>query len=197
MRYDAEHKEKTRKKVLRVAANAIRAEGPHKIAVAGIMAQAGLTHGGFYAHFASKDDLVVEAIGQMFEDGKSRFDRSTEGRAPAAALSNYIDFYLSDEHRVSRSMGCPLAALSADLPRLPEAARERFSQGVAALTRLIAGKLAELGRPDADELGASMIAELVGSLSLARAVSDDAQAETILNHSRQALKARLGLEALS
>ena len=62
MRYDAEHKQQTRERVLKEAASAIRAEGPHQVAVAGVMARAGLTHGGFYAHFASKDDLARQAL---------------------------------------------------------------------------------------------------------------------------------------
>src|SRR6202161_3125927 len=118
MRYDAEHKQKTRERVLREAAKAIRAEGPHQIAVAGIMARAGLTHGGFYAHFASKDDLIVAAIESMFDDAVANFERRTAGKSPADALRTYIDFYLSPGHRNARETGCPLASLSADIPRL-------------------------------------------------------------------------------
>src|SRR5262245_32338766 len=116
MRYDAEHKQKTRERVLKVAARAIRAQGPHKVGVAAVMAKAGLTHGGFYAHFDSKDALVAAAIGQMFEEGSLRFVSETEGRTPRAALAAYIDFYLSDAHRDARRSGCPLPFLSADLP---------------------------------------------------------------------------------
>ena len=87
MRYDADHKEKTRERVLREAAKAIRAEGPHQIAVAGVMAKAGLTHGGFYAHFASKDDLVAATIDQMFAEGAARLTREAKDRPPAEALA--------------------------------------------------------------------------------------------------------------
>ena len=73
MRYDTDHKQKTREKVLKAAAKAIRADGPHRMGVADVMRKAGLTHGGFYAHFESKDDLVAAAIGQMFEQSKARF----------------------------------------------------------------------------------------------------------------------------
>src|SRR6202000_1221206 len=66
MRYEPEHKQQTRAKILRVASRAIRARGPHRVAVADVMARAGLTHGGFYAHFKSKDDLVAAAIEAMF-----------------------------------------------------------------------------------------------------------------------------------
>jgi len=87
MRYDAEHKQKTRERVLDEAAKAIRAEGPHRVGVAGIMAKAGLTHGGFYAHFASKDELVLAAIGRMFEQGAKRRLNQFADLPPAQALS--------------------------------------------------------------------------------------------------------------
>lgn len=195
MRYDAEHKLKTRERVLIEGAKAIRAEGPHKIGVAAVMAKAGLTHGGFYAHFESKDDFVAAAIGQMFAEGRMRLDRSMEGRSIDRGLAAYIDFYLSGAHRDTRTTGCPLPFLSADAPRLPEPARERFAQGVADLTGRLTAALESLGRDHADETAASMLSELVGALALARAESDPARSDAILSRSRAALKRRLGLEA--
>src|SRR5690349_6687091 len=108
MRYDAEHKQKTRERVLVEAAKAIRTDGPHKIGVAAVMAKAGLTHGGFYAHFESKDDFVAAAIGQMFAEGRVRLDKALDGRSAGEGLTAYIDFYLSGAHRDTRSAGCPL-----------------------------------------------------------------------------------------
>ena len=130
MRYDAEHKQRTRARVLSEAAKAIRSEGPHRVGVAGVMAKAGLTHGGFYAHFSSKDDLVVAALAQMFDEAMATFDHFTAGKPPAAALRSYVDFYLSPRHRDAQDTGCPLPSLSGDLPRLDRAARERFALGL-------------------------------------------------------------------
>jgi TetR/AcrR family transcriptional regulator, transcriptional repressor for nem operon len=194
MRYDAEHKQKTRERVLKEAAKAIRTDGPDRIAVAGIMAKVGLTHGGFYAHFASKDELIAQSIEQMFLDARRKFARTTEGLPPKQALTAYIDFYLSSDHRESRDIGCPLAALSADLPRLSDAAREGFGRGVAGLTDALAGQLRAAGYEDSDNLAPSILSELVGALSLSRAVADSAQSDTFLDRSREALKRRLGLE---
>jgi TetR/AcrR family transcriptional regulator, transcriptional repressor for nem operon len=194
MRYDAEHKQKTRERVLKEAARAIRAAGPHKVGVAAVMAKAGLTHGGFYAHFASKDELIAAAIGQMFEESARKFAGQTADRAPRAALASFIDFYLSREHRDARKTGCPLPFLSADLPRLRRPARERFAQGVAALTDRIGGLLEKCGCEHAEEEASSVLSELVGALSLARAEPDSVRADAILAHSRSALKRRLGLE---
>jgi TetR/AcrR family transcriptional repressor of nem operon len=194
MRYDAEHKQKTRERVLREAARAIRAEGPHRIGVAGVMARAGLTHGGFYAHFASKDELVASAIGQMFAEGRQRVELETGGRGARESLTAYIDFYLSTRHRDTRTSGCPLPFLAADAPRLTEAARARFARGVAGLTGILGEKLAALDRPDAEAEASSMLAEMVGALSLARAEPDPQASDLILERSRRALKTRFGLE---
>ena len=195
MRYDGDHKTATRDRVLKEAAREIRAKGPAGIAVGGVMARAGLTHGGFYAHFASKDDLVAAAIGTMFDEARGRFDRSLAERDPAAALLAYIDFYLSAAHRDAREHGCPLAALSSDLPRLGRVSRERFGSGVAALTNRLAEALARHGTAHADRVAPAMLAQLVGALSLARSVADPAQSDEILSTSRAELKHRLGLEA--
>jgi AcrR family transcriptional regulator len=117
MRYDAEHKARTRTTLLAEAAKAIRSEGPHKVGVAEIMARAGLTHGGFYAHFESKDALIAAAIATMFKESLVAFERGTSGPGPARALDAYISTYLSERHRDARETGCPLAALAADVPR--------------------------------------------------------------------------------
>jgi TetR/AcrR family transcriptional repressor of nem operon len=195
MRYDADHKQQTRERVLEEAAKAIRAQGPHKIGVAAVMAKAGLTHGGFYAHFESKDDFVAQAIGQMFDEGGKQLRRSMEGRLPAEGLATYVDFYLSAAHRDARTTGCPLPFLAADAPRLTPGSRERYAQGVAALENRLAQALTETGHADAPDLAGSMLAEMVGALGLARAEPDVDRSDQILSRSRASLKRRLGLEA--
>ena len=195
MRYGAEHKEETRKRVLKAAAKAIRAEGPHRIGVAGVMAEAGLTHGGFYAHFKSKDDLVAASVEQMFAEGSERARQETEGFDPTTGLRRYIDFYLSPAHRDSRGLGCPLPYLSADAPRMDAASRARFAEGVAQLTDRLARLLAGIGDPDPAATASSVLAEMVGALSLARADPDRARSDAILERSRAALKSRFGLSA--
>ncbi|TMH07973.1 MAG: TetR/AcrR family transcriptional regulator [Betaproteobacteria bacterium] len=193
MRYDTEHKQRTRERVLKEAAAAIRAEGPERIAVAGVMKRAGLTHGGFYAHFASKDELVVAAIEHSFAEAFEAFGLFTRGRPPAAGLAAYIDFYLSPWHCERRGEGCPLPALAADLPRLAAPAREAFERGAARLTSAIAEHLQVLGQPHAGRLAVSVLSEMVGAVVLARSIADGAHALAILDASRTALKTRLGL----
>lgn len=195
MRYAREHKEETRSRVLDAAAQALRACGPDRMGVAGVMADAGLTHGGFYAHFDSKDQLVAAAIAHMFERSGANFRDQLANRSPDQGLLAYVDLYLSRKHRDSRSSGCPIAALSSDLPRLDEAARTEFSDGVANLAMAIAELLAAMGLRDTEALARSVIAELVGALSLARIEPRARRSDAILEASRKQIKMRLGLEA--
>ena len=193
MRYDAEHKARTRERVLTAAVKAIRTEGPTRLGVAGVMQGAGLTHGGFYAHFDSRDDLVMAAIAEMFGHARDTFRRSTEGLEPAEALRTYVRFYLSRAHRDARDSGCPLPVLASDLPRMAEPARICYAEGVRRLTGLIQGRLEALGRADAAALASSALAEMIGALSLSRAVGDLEQSDLILARSRAAVLARLGV----
>jgi len=192
MRYADDHKQATRAKVLKAASRVIRQNGPDRVAVAGIMAEVGLTHGGFYAHFASKDDLLVQAIGQMFLEARDNFAAIAGDRPPLEALKSYFDFYLSTNHRDRRDSGCPLPALAADLPRLPVRSREFYGQGVARLTDLLARQMEAAGRPDPDALASSVLAELVGAVALARAVSDRPQSDAILKAARESIRGRVG-----
>lgn len=194
MRYDKEHKQQTRNRVLDAAARTIRENGPERVGVAAIMAEAGLTHGGFYAHFASKDDLVADAIAHMFEQSAARVRREMASGGPAQGLLAYINFYLSRAHRDARAVGCPIAALASDLPRLSQSARATFAGGLRRLATTIAETLSALGHLAADAEARSMMAELVGALSLARIEPDAKQSDAILAASKQQLKIRFGLE---
>src|SRR4051812_44628789 len=194
MRYKAEHKEQTRERVLKEAAREIRAKGPGGIGVAGIMARAGLTHGGFYAHFPSKDALVEAALDTMFEDARSKFAQTAGETDPRRALRNYVDFYLSPSHRDSRDRGCPLPALSGDLARSDEGTRDRFGQGVDALLNRIKALLAGIGVNEPETAAASLMSEMVGAVTLARAVGSRDQSDLLLASARRSILARFGQE---
>jgi len=197
MRYDGEHKQRTREKVLKAATQEIRAKGVHRVAVASVMSGAGLTHGGFYAHFSSKDDLVNAAIEKMFAESRGRFAKETENARPAAGLSRYIDFYLSPQHRDAINTGCPIPVLVADARRLPKSTREKFAGNVAHLGEVLSKHLVTLGREHPQFEAQSVLNELVGALSVARCEPDAAKSDAILESSRRALKHRLGLETQS
>src|SRR3954468_1809193 len=116
MRYSADHKAHTRQTVLAEAGKAIRKVGPHQVSVAEVMKRAGLTHGGFYAHFKSKDAMLVAAIEQMLEAARVRWLTLTSDLPPKDGLAKYINWYLSKEHRDAREVGCTVAALASNLP---------------------------------------------------------------------------------
>jgi len=194
VRYSNEHKAETRQRVLKEAAQEIRAKGPEGVAVAGVMARAGLTHGGFYAHFESKDAMIADAIGTMFDDARGRSDAIEQTDDPRAALRAYVDFYLSPAHRDRRERGCPLPTLSGDLARSGEQQRGRFGQGVEALTVRLAKALGGIGIADPHAEGSAMLAQLVGAVALSRAVADPAQSDAILADVHALLVARYGLE---
>jgi TetR/AcrR family transcriptional repressor of nem operon len=190
MRYEPEHKSETRDRVLKAAARAMRADGPHKLGVAAVMASAGLTHGGFYAHFPSRDALIMATVERLFEDSRTRFAAETEGFPPLEAFGRYVDFYLSVTHRDTRSAGCPLPFLTGDAFRLAPDARAAFAAGVAGLEAKLAGLLFAVGGEAARDEAGSVLAELVGALSLARAEPDPERSLAILDRSRAALKSR-------
>jgi TetR/AcrR family transcriptional repressor of nem operon len=194
MRYDPEHKQRTRERLLKETAKAIRREGPHQVGVAAVMAKAGLTHGGFYAHFKSRDEMIAEGVAEMFREGRARLALSIADRPPAEALRDYVDFYLSPAHRDARTSGCPLPFLSADAPRLPAPVRARFAEGVQALEASLAAQLAALGRADPEAEAGSLLAEMVGALTLARAEPDKARADEMLRRSRERILQRFALE---
>src|SRR5213593_3905395 len=150
MRYDDNHKERTRARVLAEAAAAIRRRGVERVGVAEVMAAAGLTHGGFYAHFESKDDLIAQAITHMFDTVYGRFLSVTEGREPAEAIARSVDTYLAPSHRLDRATGCPVAILSGDLPNLSDRARERFADGLERSVSSLAKLAKKVGARDAE-----------------------------------------------
>lgn len=193
MRYGEDHKEQTRARVLKEAAHEIRDKGPAGIGVAAIMARAGLTHGGFYAHFKSKDALVAAALETMFDDARMRFERVGKDADPRSTLRAYVDFYLSPLHRDARDRGCPLPALSGDLARGDDCARARFGKGLAGLTGRVAEKMRQLGRAEAERDAASLVTELVGAVALSRAVADPAQSDMILANTHASVLARFDL----
>ncbi|HEX4422283.1 MAG TPA: TetR/AcrR family transcriptional regulator [Kofleriaceae bacterium] len=197
MRYQVDHKEKTRSLVLAEAGKAIRKDGPHRVSVAAVMKRAGLTHGGFYAHFGSRDAMLVAAIEQMFDTSRDRWVRETLDRSPADGLSAYVDWYLSKAHRDAREAGCVIAALASDLPRLSAPCQKAYAEGARRIIGFLSAHLTTLRRPDPDDLARSVLAEMVGALSLARIEIEPRRSDAILAASRTSVKRRLGIGGAS
>jgi TetR/AcrR family transcriptional repressor of nem operon len=187
------HKERTRARILEEAAKAMRAQGHAGVGVAEVMKRAGLTHGGFYAHFKDRDDLVAAAVARMFEDSRAMVARYFRADDPKGSLERIIDYYLSDAHARRIDSGCPVAALSSEARRLPEAARERFEEGMDAFRANFITAIEKLGLDEPEDLASSVVAEMVGALALARSMSDEEAAGKLLARSREQLKRRLHL----
>ena len=194
MRYDNQHKQQTRLRVLEAAADAIRAEGPERISVASVMARAGLTHGGFYAHFDSREMLVAATIDFMFDRDEAKFVETTKGRSASEALTVFIDFYLSIGHCGRRGRDCAMASLVSDLPHLDATARERFTRGTQRLHERLMEVLERAGADDPRSLALTLRSAMVGALAMARAQSDSADGDAILQATRVDLLQRLGIE---
>lgn len=187
------HKARTRQRILDEAAKVMRECGTESIGVAALMKRVGLTHGGFYAHFASREALVEAVIEQMFADSARRLAEIMQITDPAQRLDQLIDNYLSDSHRVTPGEGCPLPALASEMAHLPLEARTLFSRRREVVCQRLVEPLQQLGNHQADSLAASMLAEMVGAMALARACPDDTEAHQILAASRQSVKQRAGL----
>ncbi|WP_420381395.1 TetR/AcrR family transcriptional regulator [Novosphingobium sp.] len=189
------HKERTRARILDEAARALRLSGTDGVSVADLMKRAGLTHGGFYAHFTSRDDLVDHAIGRMFEDSSRMLERFIGAGANAKGLSGLIDYYLAPQAWRVRDQGCPLPGLSSEAARMPDAARARYQAGVVRFRAAIAAALAAMGKPGPEQLAASVMAEMIGAVSMARSFDAEADGLAWLEACRAALRERLGLDA--
>ena len=196
MRYDEGHSEKTKNRVVKIAAAQMRKHGPDKVGVADVMGRAGLTHGGFYAHFDSKDDLIAAAVDRMFEESRARFREWTEGKERPEALRSYINAYVSRAHRDKPESGCAIAALSSDIRRQGSKARSAYDKGVNSLMNSIASLLGEEDGVKRRALAQSMLAEMTGAVAAARAVADETLSDEILASARRSLRARAGLAEL-
>jgi TetR/AcrR family transcriptional repressor of nem operon len=194
MPYSKEHKRRTREQILRAASHAFRAEGVGAVAIPKLMGQVGLTHGGFYAHFESKDALVAEACAAAFgEGGENLLTKVAEG-APGDELRAIIRAYLSRSHRDTPEVGCALPSLAAEIAREPAPVRHAFTQAVSGYLQQLGAYMptspADADAPDDashDAIGDDalvLLSGMAGALLLARAVDDPALSDRILRTSR-------------
>ena len=170
-------------RIVAAAARRIRRDGIDQVGVADLMKQAGLTHGGFYRHFDSRDDLVAEAVDAALAHGSQRVSAAGQ-LGGTEALAAIIDGYLSQLHRDKPETGCAVAAVPTDITRADARARAAYSRQV----RRYIDLLTEL-MPDSDPDEAHLVlATLVGALLLARAVDDDELSDEILEATARALQ---------
>ncbi|MEI9885026.1 MAG: TetR/AcrR family transcriptional regulator [Rhizomicrobium sp.] len=193
MRYAENHKDETHKALLGVAAAHLREKGPDRLSIAQVMRAAGLTHGGFYAHFKSKDALLNETLSDIFGKSRRRVARLLEGLPPRHALATYIDFYVGERHRDDPAQGCPVTALNSDMPRQSKKFRAAFEAGVKGLAAILAERMAAAGIANAETLAPSILAAMAGAVALSRTISDRDLSNELLASTREGIKARLGV----
>jgi AcrR family transcriptional regulator len=177
MRYDKGHKDATRKRIIDVASKRFRKEGLEAVGLAGLMADAGLTHGGFYAHFKSKEDLVREAVTDAFRQSNARFERAA--RDDEDRFAAIVNGYLIPEHRDRPDLGCVAAALVSEIARHTEPTRQAFTSQLNSLIDLVEAQLPP-GPPDRRKCATAIVALMMGSLQLARAETDVTRSAEIL-----------------
>jgi TetR/AcrR family transcriptional repressor of nem operon len=168
-----------RERILAAAGSLFREKGFDGVGIADIMSAAGLTHGGFYRHFASKDDLAAQTCRQAMEGTTKKWTGLLEGdvQAPLAAL---LAHYLSDQHRDNPGDGCMFAALSGDAARQEGGVRQAYTEGLCTLLDMLSKSLPGRSRQARRRQAISSMAEMVGAVILARAVSDPGLSREIL-----------------
>jgi TetR/AcrR family transcriptional regulator, transcriptional repressor for nem operon len=178
MRYPPEHKEETRARIVKAAARAFRKHGVEGIGVAQLMKSAKLTHGGFYAHFESKDALIAEAIGVAFGQMTARLENAVSDVPSDQRRRALLDTYITQAHRDHPEAGCVIPALGADVSRLDATTRRAFATGINELIDLIAGPEKN---QEARAGAITTLATMVGAMLLARSVRPDPLSQEILD----------------
>jgi TetR/AcrR family transcriptional repressor of nem operon len=177
MRYDKDHKQATRQRILEAAGRRFKQDGIDGTGVAAVMSDAGLTNGAFYAHFASKEDLVANVLADQLRSQRHRFDAQPSDRAGLAAI---IRDYLSPQHRDHCADGCPSAALLDEIARRPAATKQIFADELLDTADDIAARLDPTDPDGARTNALALFGMMIGTLQLARALPDRNESDQLL-----------------
>jgi TetR/AcrR family transcriptional repressor of nem operon len=178
MRYEKGHKETTRQHILDVASKQFRKGGIEAVGLAGVMKEAGLTNGAFYAHFKSKEDLVREMLMTAFD---IQLQALSEALNKGFKLEDAIRDYLSPEKRENCEEGCPAASLISEVSRHTKTTRKVFSDKVHRLLDLFSNQIKENDPIKREQRAIAIYAQLVGSLQLARVETERKKSDLILS----------------
>jgi TetR/AcrR family transcriptional regulator, transcriptional repressor for nem operon len=184
MRYPPEHKDRVRQQIVQAASRRFRGRGSENVAIADLMSELRLTHGGFYRHFRGKEHLFNEAFLAAAAETRARMQAAAETAAPGHELEAIITKYLSAGHCGNPAHGCPIAALAAEISRHPKSTRATLDhavrEGAAGIAPFMSGRTAAQRGRHAIVLFASM----AGTLMLARAMPDESMRRDILETAR-------------
>ena len=190
MRYSKEHKLETHARIVKKASVRLREKGAHGIGVADLMKDAGLTHGGFYAHFDSREALVVEAFAYAMDRSMERWRQLSEQTAPEQRLSALVDHYLSPQHRDNPGHGCAVPALSAEIARESPRTRKAFAAKLDQMVDIISEQFPGATGKSARKQAMAALATMMGSLVLARVAGSGELSDELLGAGRDAVLQR-------
>ena len=189
MRYPHSHKQTIRRRILGAAGRVFRERGVAETGVDDVMRAAGLTHGGFYAYFDGKAQLVAEASAEAFAAAIPNLDRIARAPTAAARTRLMIDSYLAARHRDNRGAGCFVVAVGADMARLKGELRTEYAREFSAhLDRLAAALRLSPDPGESREKSTQLLSALVGGLLLARAIEDPVRSDALLQAMRRRLR---------
>lgn len=172
-------KDATHERIVSVAARAIRRSGYDGTGVADIMKEAGLTHGAFYSHFASREAMLAEAASRACAESAAAAADVVAQVPPGAALAAMLGGYLSQAHVENAELGCPLAALGSETARQAPEVRRVVTRHIKEMIDLVARQSPDWGRPGAHERALVTLSTMVGTLLLARAVDDPGLSDSL------------------
>jgi TetR/AcrR family transcriptional repressor of nem operon len=187
MRYSKEHKSETHARIVKKASVKLRERGAHGIGVADLMKDAGLTHGGFYAHFASREALVIEAFAYAMDRSTARWRKKAEEIPPDQRFAAIVDAYLTPLHRDDPGNGCAVPALAAEIAREGVKTRRAFSAKLEQMIDMMAEQIPGRSRKAAREQAMASLATMVGTMILSRAGGGGELSDDILAAGRSAL----------
>jgi TetR/AcrR family transcriptional repressor of nem operon len=186
MRYSREHKLETHARIVKKASVRLREKGAHGIGVADLMKDAGLTHGGFYAHFDSRDALVIEAFTYAMDRGTERWRKLAESTPPDQRLKAIVEAYLTPEHRDDPGHGCAIPTLGAEIARESPRTRKAFAARLEQMIDVLAAQNPDQPRKDARKQAMATIATMMGTLVLARIAGSGEFSDEIMGAGREA-----------
>jgi TetR/AcrR family transcriptional regulator, transcriptional repressor for nem operon len=187
MRYSREHKLETHARIVKKASVRLREKGAHGIGVADLMKDAGLTHGGFYAHFDSREALVVEAFAYAMDRSTERWRKLAEETPPHKRFAMIVEAYLTPVHRDDPGRGCVVPALGADIARESPKTRKAFAAKLEQMIDMLAEQLVDLPRKAARKQAMAALATMMGTLVLARVAGTGDFSDEILAAGRDAV----------
>jgi TetR/AcrR family transcriptional regulator, transcriptional repressor for nem operon len=187
MRYSKEHKQETHERIVRKASVRLREKGAHGIGVADLMKEAGLTHGGFYAHFDSREALVIEAFNYAMDRSTERWRKMAEQTPPEKRFAAIVDSYLTTIHRDDPGHGCTVPTLGPEIARESPKTRRAFAAKLNEMIEMMADQVPELPRKAARLQAIAALSTMAGALVLSRVAGSGEFSDEILGAGREAV----------